>query len=207
VKSSGGRLSKCSAESFPARTSAEVPPELSPAIHPLLSEIASLTAKIREYDRRIESLCEQDYPETRTVRQIPGVGPVTALAFVLTLEDPVRFRQNRAIGPFLGLTPKRDQSGDTDKAKSISKAGDAYLRRLLTQSAHYILGPFGPDCQLRRCGLRIAASGGKAARRRAVTAVARKLAVLALHLWKTAEPYDPLHRRSAPRTGQAQQAA
>jgi transposase len=194
VKTQGARLPKCSVECFPAKTHDHVPPALVPAVAPLLSQIAAMTAKIREYDRCIDRLCEHGYPETARIRQIAGVGSVTALAFVLTLEAPDRFRNNRSVGPFLGLTPKQDQSGDSDKPLSISKAGDAYLRRLLNQSANYILGPFGPDCDLRRFGQRLFERGGKRAKRRAVTAVSRKLAVLMLHLWKTAEPYDPLYR-------------
>ena len=134
------------------------------------------------------------YPETLTLREITGVGPVTALAYVLTLEDPTRFNKSRDVGPYLGLTPKRDQSGKTDKALSISKAGNTYLRRLLVGSAHYILGPFGPDCDLRRYGTRIASRGGKAAKRKAVVAVARKLAVLMHQLWKNKATYDPFYK-------------
>lgn len=196
VKSTGSRLPNCSAESFSAKTVEHVPIELVPAINPLLQQIASLNAQIRRYDRCIEQLCEHRYTETGSVRQITGVGPLTALAFILTIEEPNRFEKNRCIGPFLGLTPKREQSGKTDKQLPISKAGDAYLRRLLSQSAHYILGPFGPDCDLRRYGQRLIARGGKAPKARAITAVSRKLAVLMLRLWRTEEIYDPFHKRS-----------
>jgi len=144
----------------------------------------------------LESLCTAKYPETEGLRAIHGVGPVTALAFVLTIEESSRFDQSRAVGPFLGLVPKRDQSGQTDKQLRITKAGDAYLRRLLVGGAQYILGPFGPDCDLRRFGLKLAARGGKNAKRRAVVAVARKLAVLLHHLWKSGAAYDPLFQES-----------
>jgi len=207
VKSNGGRLPSCSSDAFASKAADHVPPELAPAINPLLSQISSMTAEIRRYDRCIERLCEHAYPETAVLRQISGVGCLTSLAFVLTLEDPTRFPKNRAVGAFLGLTPKQDQSGDTDKALPISKAGDAYMRRLLSQSSNYILGAFGPDCDLRRFGERIFARGGKAAKRRAVTAVSRKLSVLLLHLWKTQEDYEPFHRQLKNTTETAKQAA
>jgi len=128
------------------------------------------------------------------LRKIAGVGPVTALAYVLTLEDPHRFKKSRDVGPYLGLIPKRDQSGNTDKPLSITKAGNGYLRRLLVNCAQYILGPFGPDCELRRYGLRIASRGGKVAKRKAAVAVARKLAVMMHHIWKNKTTYEPFYQ-------------
>ena len=190
-KSAGTRLPSCSAEAFSKRVIDFVPEELLAAVVPCISTIMALTDQIRGYDRKIEELCQPCYPETKLLREITGVGPVTALSYVLTLEDPKRFKKSRDVGPYLGLTPKRDQSGNTDKALPISKAGNGYLRRLLVGSANYILGPFGPDCLLRRFGDRIASGGGKAAKRRAVVAVARKLAVLMHSLWKNNGLYDP----------------
>ena len=128
------------------------------------------------------------------LREIAGVGPVTALAYVLTLEDPHRFKKSRDVGPYLGLIPKRDQSGSTDKPLSITKAGNKYLRRLLVNCAQYILGPFGPDCELRRYGMRIASRGGKVAKRKAAVAVARKLAVMMHHIWKNKTAYEPFYQ-------------
>ncbi len=193
VKGSGTRLPSCSADSFSKKVNAAIPEALQPAVDPILDTIASLTRQIRSYDRQIEALCDTRYPEARSLRQIPGVGALTALAFVLTLEDPARFARSREVGPALGLVPRRDQSGDRDPQLSITKTGNAFLRRLLVGSAHYILGPFGPDCDLRRWGLQLAERGGKNARKRAVVAVARKLAVLLHRLWKTGEIYDPFH--------------
>jgi len=134
------------------------------------------------------------YPETRLLRNVPGVGPVTSLAYILTLEDPHRFRKSRELGACLGLVPRTDQSGAHDPQLHITKTGDSYLRRLLVQSAQYILGPFGPDCDLRRWGLKLAERGGKSAKKRAIVAVARKLAVLLHHLWKNGEVYDPFYQ-------------
>ena len=123
---------------------------------------------------------------------------MTALAYLLTLEEPGRFEQSRSVGAYVGLTPRRDQSGQTDKQLRITQCGDGYLRQLLVTSSHYILGPFGPDSDLRRYGLRIAERGGKNAKKRAVVAVARKLAVLLHHLWKTGVDYEPLRTAESP---------
>ena len=196
VKSVGQRISTCGAEAFHHRLLEETPEELRPALEPVMKSIEDLTLRIRHYDKLIESLCAEKYPETQKLRAINGVGPVTSLAYVLTLEESSRFDTSRAVGPFLGLTPKRDQSGQIDKQLHITKAGDAYMRRLLVGSAQYILGVFGPDCDLRRFGLKLAARGGKNAKRRAVVAVARKLAVLLHHLWKSDAAYDPLYQEN-----------
>lgn len=196
VKTTGQRISTCGAEAFHVRLLEEMPAELAPALDPLRKSIEELSQRIRHYDKEIERLCAESYPETQVLRAISGVGPVTSLAYVLTLEEKSRFAESREVGPFLGLTPKRDQSGQTDKQLGITKAGDSYLRRLLVGSAHYILGPFGPDCDLQRFGLKLAARGGKNAKRRAVVAVARKLAVLLHRLWKTGAAYDPLFQQN-----------
>lgn len=198
VKSSGHRLSKCSPDCFHTRAPDELPRELYPALIGIIEVVGGLNQQIHNYDEQIRGLCEEHYPETKLLRQITGVGPVTALAYVLTLEEPGRFKNSRQVGPFLGLTRKTDQSGQTDRQLPISKAGDAYLRRLLVGAAHYILGPFGPPCRLRDHGEKIAARGGKNAKKRAVVAVARKLAVLLHHLWKTGQVYDPMYKKGAP---------
>jgi transposase len=198
VKSFGGRLPKCPARSFHKRAAEHVPEALGPALGPMLEQIGSLTERIREYERQLETVSEEHYPETQLLRQIEGIGPLTALTFVLTVEDPYRFESSRSVGAYLGLVPARDQSGDRDPQKRISKEGDQMLRKLLVGSAHYILGPFGSDSDLRRHGQKIAARGGKNAKKRAVVAVARKLAVLLHTLWVSGEVYDPLreaHRR------------
>lgn len=196
VKSLGARICACSAETFAARLLTQMPAELRPALEPIMKSIEELSVRIRHYDKLIEQLCTERYPETVGLRGIRGVGPVTALAYVLTLDRSSRFDISRAVGPYLGLTPKRDQSGMTDKQLPISKAGDAYLRRLLVGCAQYILGPFGPDCDLKRFGVKLAARGGKNAKRRAVVAVARKLAVMMHQLWKSGATYDPFYQQS-----------
>jgi transposase len=198
VKSFGARLPKCPARSFHKRAQEHVPEALSPALDPILEQIGSLTECIRDYDRKLEAISKERYPETDLLRQVEGIGSLTALTFVLTLEDPHRFERSRSVGAYLGLVPARDQSGDRDPQKRISKEGDEMLRKLLVGSAHYILGPFGSDSDLRRHGEKIAARGGKNSKKRAAVAVARKLSVLLHRLWVTGELYDPLydvHRR------------
>lgn len=194
VKSTGARLPSCSADSFSNKVAASIPEPLQPALLPILDTIASLTQQIRTYDRQIVTLCQRQYSEAELLQSVAGVGALTALAYVLTLEDPQRFKKSREVGPALGLVPRRDQSGGHDPQLRITKTGDPYLRRLLVGSAQYILGPFGPDCDLRRWGLKLAERGGKNAKRRAVIAVARKLAILLHHLWKTGEMYDPFYQ-------------
>jgi transposase len=200
VKSFGARLPKCSARSFHKNAPAHVPEALLPALEPILEQIASLTERIREYERKLEAVSRERYPETELLRQVEGIGPLTALAFVLTIEDPHRFERSRSVGAYLGLVPATDRSGERDPQKRISKEGDEMLRKLLVSCAHYVLGPFGSDSDLRRHGEKIAARGGKNAKKRAVVAVARKLAVLMHRLWVTGETYEPL--REARRRGE-----
>jgi transposase len=192
AKSLGSRLPSSSSEAFAKRARGAVAPDLFPGLAGMLGMIEQLTAEIRSMDREVERLCKERYGETRVLRQISGVGSLTALAFVLTLEDPRRFAKSRDVGAYLGLRPRQRDSGGQRPQLRITKAGDALLRRLLVTSAHYILGPFGPDTDLRRFGLRLAERGGKAAKKRAAVAVARKLAVLLHRLWITGESYQAI---------------
>jgi transposase len=194
VKSMGGRVVACSSASFNKRAAEYIPDILKLSLLPILEQIEEISNKILAYDKTIKEISRERYPATEIMQQVGGVGPVTALAYVVTIEDPNCFMKSRDVGPYLGMTPRRDQSGDSDKQLRITKAGDRYMRRLLVQSAHYILGAFGEDSNLRRFGLRLAERGGKNAKRRAVVAVARKLAVLLHRLWLTGEVYDPLYK-------------
>ena len=205
VKSFGARLPKCPAVSFHNKAPEHIPEALLPALGPLLETIGSLTRRIRQYDRRLEAIAKEHYPETELLRQVEGVGPLTALTFVLTVEDPYRFEKSRSVGAYLGLVPARDQSGDRDPQRRISKEGDEMLRKLLVSGAHYVLGPFGSDSDLRRHGEKIAARGGKNAKKRAVVAVARKLSVLLHSLWISGEVYEPL--RNTHHSGGQEEAA
>jgi transposase len=147
VKSFGARLPKCSARSFhkKKKVAEHLPKELTPALGPLLETIGELTERIREYERKLEEIAKEHYPETGILRQVGGVGALTALSFVLILEDPSRLKKSRAVGAYLGLVPGEDRSGESDPQRRISKEGDEMLRRLMVSSAHYILGPFAHD--------------------------------------------------------------
>jgi transposase len=192
TKSLGQRCPTSSSEAFARRVRSTLPRDLFPGLETLLATIERLTAEIRAMDRELERLCRERYPETEILRQAKGVLPITALAFVLTLEDPNRFAKSRSVGAYLGLRSRQRDSGEQRPQLRITKAGDALLRRLLVTAAQYILGPFGPDTDLRRVGLRLAERGGKTAKKRAVVAVARRLAVLLHRLWVTGEVYQGL---------------
>jgi transposase len=168
-----------------------LPEMLRQMIAPSVQALAELSARIQMLDREISALARTKYPQTLWLQQIPGVGPITALYFVLKIEDPSRFENVRDVGAYAGLCPRRNQSGESDPQLRISKRGDAYLRRLLVSAAQYILGPFGPASALREYGLMLAADGTRRAKKRAVVAVARKLSILLLSLWKNQRPYQP----------------
>lgn len=191
VKAVGSRLPSSSTASFHKQVKGHIPAGMEDGLMPILETIEELTQRIKDYDRKIEEVSKEQYPETELLRKISGVGPLTALAYVLVLERHDRFETSRQVGKFLGLTPRKDQSGETDKQLRITKSGSVFLRRLLVQAAQYVLGPFGPESHLRLFGQRLAERGGKNAKRRAIVAVARKLAVLMHRLWKTGEVYDP----------------
>jgi transposase len=192
VKSYGERLRKCHTQQVRREMAGGLSAGLREALEPLLQEVESLNERIQEYDWRIEKMAKARYPETALLKQVPGVGDLIATTYVLTIEDPHRFRKSRDAGCFVGLQPGRRNSGESEPQMGISKEGDEYLRTLLVQGAHYILGPFGADSDLRRWGQKLAARGGKNAKKRAVVAVARKLAVLLHRLWVSGEVYEPL---------------
>ena len=192
VKSYGERLRGCGTRQVSRVLAGGLSVELREALEPLLHEVESLNERIQEYDRQIEAMAQETYPEVALLQQVKGVGTLIALTYVLTIEDPHRFRKSRDVGCFLGLRPGRRNSGQSQPQMHISKEGDRYLRTLLVQGAHYILGPFGEDSDLRRWGLRLAERGGKNAKKRAIVAVARKLAVLLHRLWVSGEVYEPL---------------
>lgn len=192
TKTLGVRLPVVDANAFHHKVVPLIPPTLQPALAPLLTCIASLTQQIRALDRDILRLSREHYPEAGLLQQVAGVGPLIALAYVLTIGDPKRFAHSRDVGPFLGLTPRQRDSGERSPQLGITKVGDAMLRRLLVQGAHYILGPHGPDTDLRRWGIAQAASGGVRGKKRTIIAVARRLAVLLHRLWVTGEVYRPL---------------
>lgn len=193
AKSLGVPLPKCSAESFHKRAPRPLPADVVPALQPLITMIGSLTLEIRRAEGELDAIA-RGLAVAEQLRQVPSIGVLTALAYVLTIENPWRFRRSRDVPSYIGLTPRRSQSGERDPQLGITKAGSTELRMLLIQAAHYTLGPFGTDTALRRWGLKVTERRGK---RTAVTAVARKLAVLLHRLWVTGARYDPQHTGDA----------
>ncbi len=200
AKASGERLVQCDTDQLRAERMEGLPTQLREALEPLIKEIESLTEQIHASDRKIEQIARDEYPETALLRQVSGVGTLIALTFVLTIEDRERFQKSRDVGCYVGLRPKRSESGQSQPQLRITKEGDIYLRKMLVQGAHYILGYRGPDTDLKRWGLRLAARGGKNAKKRAIVAVARKLAVLLHRLWVTGEVYEPLRNSQRARS-------
>jgi len=193
--------SGCSTETFARKATEHLEARDYALVAPVLETIAGLTERIKSEDKHIDTMIKEDYPEAQRLLEIPGVGPITALAFVLIVGSPDRFKTARDVGPFLGLVPGRDQSGDSDKPKRITKAGNRMLRRLLVSCAQYQLGPFGPESALKQAGERKAKKGTKIAKRKAVVMMARKLAVMMLALWKDPEarylPFPQPTKRAA----------
>jgi transposase len=197
VKSMGERLGKCDTDQMGVEKLSALPAEEQAALRPLLETVEAVTKHIQEYDQQIAEIARKQYPETALLQQVSGVGQLIALTFILTLEDRNRFERSRDVGAYLGLRPKRKESGESQPELSITKEGDVYLRRLLVQGAHCILSRRGPDTDLKRWGLKLAGRGGKKAKKKAVVAVARKLGILLHHLWVTGEVYEPLRQNQA----------
>jgi transposase len=197
VKSAGGRLPSCSTECFVERAGPLIADSLRTVCAPLLAQISTLNLRVDELDQHIAKL-DKKYPEIKILRSVPGVGPVVASCYVLTLDRPETMENNRQAGAFLGLRPRQSQSGDSDPQRGIAKTGNTYLRSLLVQSAQYILGRFGPDSALRRWGLTLAARGGKRGKKRAVVAVARKLAVILHSMWRNKQLFQPFPQPALP---------
>lgn len=203
AKAMGERLPKCDADSLDPERLNELPVQMQTALRPLLEQVESLTEQIHACDETIEQIAREQYPETALLKQVKGVGTLIALTFVLTLEGPARFRKSRDVGCYVGMRPKSRDSGESQPQLGISKEGDVYLRKLLVQGAHYILGR-GPDTDLQRWGLKLCARGGKNAKKRALVAVARKLGILLHRLWVTGEAYEPLRNSKVREAAQAQ---
>jgi transposase len=197
AKPCGFRLPKCSTKTFHKRCLALLPEGLKPALKPLIDQIEQINAQIEVFNEQIEKMTEETFPEAQALVKVPGVGALTAVTFVLTVGDKQRFQNSRDVGSYIGLRPRRDQSGSHDPQLGITKAGNAYLRTLLVECANHILGPFGKDSALRRWGLHLMERGGKNARKKALVAVARKLAVLLHKLWVTQEQYSPFYGQQA----------
>ena len=193
TKSFGERIRGRNPKGFGPATGEALSPQLQVALAPLLSALETITARIREYDAQLEELAKDSYPEVALLKQVKGVGTLIALTYILTLEDPRRFRKSRDAGCYIGLQPGRRNSGQSEPQLHITREGNSYVRMVLVQGAQHILGPFGEDSDLRRWGLKLAEHGGKSGKKRAIIAVARKLAVLLHHLWISCEAYEPLY--------------
>ena len=191
AKIEGKRLPATITPTFGKRSLARLQGQLRTLLKPLLEQIDTLSAAIKEATKQIEQLLRTKYPEASKLRKTPGVGAITALQFVLTIGSKERFANSRDVGAFLGMTPKRSQSGEHDPKLGISKAGNGALRRLLVQCAHHILGRRGQESALRQWGRKLAERGGANANKRAVVAVARKLSVILHRLWRTGEQWKP----------------
>jgi len=153
AKPCGYRLPASSTRCFAQRCMVVLSPGLAQALGPVLEQIAAMTVKIQQYDRIIKGLAETEYPETQALIQVYGVGQLTALTYVLTLGSKERFKRSWDVGCYLGLRPRRSQSGDRDPQLGITKAGNVYLRTLLVECANHVLGPRGKDSTLRQWGL------------------------------------------------------
>jgi transposase len=193
VKPFGSRVSSCDADCFAARCREELPADIQISLLPMVEQIAQLTGQIQDYEKQIGAVMAEKYPDAAPLRSVFGVGPVTALTFVLTLANPQRFARSRDVGCYLGLRPQRSQSGEHDPQLGITKAGNTYLRWLLVECAHRLLRVDAPDSAIKRWGQKLCERGGKNAQKRAIVAVARKLAVLLHKLWVTQQRWEPLY--------------
>ena len=191
AKSFGERLPACDTDQFGSEQLDGLPEPLRQALEPLAESVEQFTAKIKALDEQLEQIAREHYPETELLTQVNGVGTLIALTFVLTIDDKKRFPKSRDVGCYVGLRPRQSASGQRDPDLPITKEGDTYLRTMLVQAAHCILREKAPDSDLKRAGQNIAGSS-KNAKKRAVVAVARKLAVLLHHLWAYGEVYEPL---------------
>lgn len=190
VKTTGDRIRGVGPAYFFRKAPEQVPPHLQTACAPLFAALTLIHEQLLEIERQTQRIVKERYPVVERLLDVPGVGLRTAFAFVTTLEDPRRIRGTRNCGAYLGLTPRQRESGSSSPQLGITKTGDRDLRRLLVLCGHHLLGPLGKDCRLRRWGLQLCERGGRNAKKRAVVAVARKLAIHLLAIWKNGQAYD-----------------
>ena len=154
-------------------------PALAAAIEPLLKAREAIERQIADLDRKVMRLARND-PQVRRLMTAPGVGPITALCYLATIDDPTRFKRSRCVGAYLGLTTRRYASGEIDWTGRISKCGDAMLRSYLYEAAGVLLTRVAKWSTLKAWGMRLAKRSGS---RKAKVAVARKLAVILYRMW------------------------
>jgi len=154
-------------------------PELVAVVAPLLKVRAVIEKQIDDLDRKVLKLARHD-AQIRRFMTVPGVGPITALCFKATIDDPARFKRSRSVGAYIGLTTRRHASGEMDWSGRISKCGDAMLRSYLFEAAGVLLTRVPKWSVLKAWGMRLAKRNGL---RKAKVAVARKLAVTLHRMW------------------------
>lgn len=192
VKPHGERIGRHSAESFARFARKELSAEVLSLVEPLLQVCEAATAALKEYDAAMAAELAKD-PEAERLNQVKGVGPVGQAVYHAVVGPKERIRKSRDVAALAGLVPGLDESGEDEGTTRISKTGNAMLRRVMVQDAHYIMGPHGPDSALRRWALKLAGDGkSKRQWKRAVVALARKLMVLLHRLWVTGEAYEPM---------------
>lgn len=191
VKPFGVRLCGTSANVLRRNAKDLLPEALMDVVMPLLDVMQQIERRTEDLEEKMTKIAAERYPAVEHLRQVNGVGLMTAYAFVVTIGDPARFTKSRAVGPYLGLTQAKRESGDSSPDLGITKSGNRLMRSLLVNAAHYMLCSHGKDSDLRRWGLNLA-RGGKQQKKRAVVALARRIAVLLHRLWVTGAPYEPL---------------
>ena len=154
-------------------------PELIAIVGPLLKARETIEQQIGDLDRKVLRLARSD-GQVRKFMTVPGIGPITALCFQATIDDPTRFKRSRSVGAYVGLTTRRHASGEVDWSGRISKCGDAMLRSYLFEAAGVLLTRVPKWSALKAWGMRLAKRNGL---RKATVAVARKLAVLLHRMW------------------------
>jgi transposase len=154
-------------------------PELEAVIKPLLAARKVIEGQVADLDRKVLKLARHDV-QVRRLMTVPGIGPVTALCFKATIDDPTRFKRSRSVGAYVGLTTRRHASGEVDWSGRISKCGDAMLRMYLFEAAGVLLTRVPKWSALKAWGIRLAKRNGL---RKAKVAVARKLAVILHRMW------------------------
>jgi transposase len=160
-------------------------PEVAAIVHPLLVSWRHMREQIAGFDVAIQRSVKAD-PTCRLLMSVPGIGALSALAFVSTIEDPARFSRSRAVGAHLGLTPRRYQSGEIDRSGRISGCGDALARMLMYEAAVVILHRVRRSLPLKYWALAIAERSGSG---KARIALARKLSVILHSIWRSGEPF------------------
>ncbi len=154
-------------------------PDLAELVEPLLIVRRTLREQVGILHRRLLAIVRHD-DVCRRLMTVPGVGPVVALTYRATVDVPARFRNSKAVGAVLGLTPSRYQSGEINRTGAISKCGDEMMRTLLYEAAHIMLVRLAKWCWLKAWAMKIARRRGM---KKAIVALARRLAVIMHRIW------------------------